>query len=272
MDDALLSRGLAIALGALLSLGVASAAWAAKLLTRDGIVAAVVVGAAVFGFGGYGPAVLLVTFFATSGLLTRWRADRKSHPEHRRGRTSAQVLANGGVVAVLSVWYALIPSPGLATAIAGAIAAATADTWATEVGLLSASPPRLITTWQRVTPGASGGITALGTLAGVVGAGLIAALGAVLIGAAWPGVWMAGAGAMVVDSVLGATIEGRIRGIGNNGVNLIATMVGAGLSLLIAACGGLTTPKLALIGLALLVLSSWPFRKLIEQVVGPRRT
>jgi len=234
MDDILLSRGLALFGGALISLGVALAARATRLLTPDGIAAVVVVGALVFGFGGYGPALLLVTFFATSSLLTRWRADRKSHPEHRQGRNGLQVLANGGVAMVLSVWYGLAPSAPLAAAVAGAIAAASADTWATEVGLLSLTPPRLITTWRPVPHGTSGGITALGTLAGVGGAGLIAALGAALLGAAWPTVWSAGTGAMVVDSLLGATIEKKIRGIENNAVNLIATSTGALMAALLA--------------------------------------
>ncbi|MDR7467348.1 MAG: DUF92 domain-containing protein [Armatimonadota bacterium] len=225
---------MALALGMGLSLGVAGAARAAGWLTRDGLIAAAAVGTLVFGFGGFAPAALLVTFFISSSLLTRWRADRKTHPEHRRGRSGSQVLANGGVATVLSTWYALSPSPGLAVAIAGAIAAATADTWATEVGLLSRRPPRLITTWQPVTPGTSGGITVLGTLAGAGGAAVIAFFGAFLHLAPWAPVWLGGIAAMVVDSLLGATVEGRRPDAGNNLVNLAATLAGAGLSALAA--------------------------------------
>lgn len=234
MEDALLSRGLALAVGTLLSLGVASAAWAARLLTRDGVVAAVAVGAVVFGFGGGGPAALLVAFFATASLLTRWRAMHKAHPEHRRGRTGAQVLANGGVAAALSVWYGLAPSPGLATAIAGAIAAANADTWATEVGLLSASPPRLISTWQPVPPGTSGAISAAGTLSGAGGSAAIALFGTLLHLAPWFPVWIAGVAAMLVDSLLGATVEDRHPRVGNDVVNAAATLAGAGLAAVLA--------------------------------------
>src|SRR5439155_8390 len=140
---------------------------------------------------------------------------------------------------------------------AGAIAAAAADTWATEIGAYSPFPPRLITSGKRVTRGTSGGITALGTLGAVAGAALIAGLTAVLAprGKA-PGFVMvaaAGVAGMLADSVLGATLQGkdecpawdarfergssvchepvrlarRWRWVGNGGVNLGAARLGA---------------------------------------------
>ncbi len=60
------------------------------------------------------------------------------------------------------------------------MAAVTADTWATELGVLAAQPPRLITTGRRVAPGASGGVTPAGTLAALAGAGFIGVVGALL--------------------------------------------------------------------------------------------
>src|SRR5206468_12197817 len=89
----------------------------------------------------------------------------------RRGprRTARQVVANGGVAAVAAVL-------GSWPAAAAAIAAAAADTWATEIGAFSPLPPRLITSGRRVTRGTSGGITVLGTLGRVAGAALIAGL------------------------------------------------------------------------------------------------
>jgi uncharacterized membrane protein len=66
----------------------------------------------------------------------------------------------------------------LFAAYVGALAAVTADTWGTELGVLSTRPPRLVTTGRMVIAGTSGAVSGLGILAG--------ALGALLIGsAAW---------------------------------------------------------------------------------------
>jgi uncharacterized membrane protein len=121
----------------------------------------------------------------------------------------------------------------------GAMATVNADTWATELGVLSKWSPRLITTWRQVERGTSGGVSALGTLASVAGAaaiglaaigylaldGLFGAvdIGAVDIGRAGPpilklsGVWeawqivlvasVAGLAGSTFDSLLGATVQ-----------------------------------------------------------------
>jgi uncharacterized protein (TIGR00297 family) len=225
-------------------------------LTPGGLAAALAVGAAgAWGLGWPGVTMLLA-FFLSGSLLTQL-AERRA-PR----RTSRQVLANGGVAAVAALL-------GSWTAAAGALAAAAADTWATEIGSFSPAPPRLITTGARVTRGTSGGITALGTVGGVVGAAVIAALAAWLQprGAA-PGLThpperlaltvAAGVLGMLVDSLLGATVQGRYecpacgaqfecgstlchepvrlikgwRWLDNHGVNLMATLVGAAVAAL----------------------------------------
>ncbi len=95
-------------------------------------------------------------------------------------RDAAQVLANGGVATLCAVaWIAF--AHGSATslwfiAFAGAYAAATADTWGTEIGTLAAEPPRSVLTGAPIATGLSGGVSPAGTAAEIAGAVLIAVL------------------------------------------------------------------------------------------------
>jgi len=206
-------------------------------LTPGGTVAAAGVGAAcAFGAGPQG-LVLLLAFFVSSSLLTR---------KTSRRRNAWQVLANGGVAA----FGALLGSVAI---LAGALAAATADTWATEIGAHSRTMPRHILSWRPVPAGTSGGITVLGTAGGVLGALGLALLAHVLFpgAAAAPTIALAGLAGMVADSLVGAAaqasyhcscgavlevpkhecggtavLEKGVRWINNDAVNLVATAVG----------------------------------------------
>jgi len=194
-------------------------------LTRRGAAAALAVGlATVYGFGWRG-LLLLLAFFVSGSLLSKSTT-----------RNERQVLANGGVAALAAL-------AGSWAGFAGAIAAATADTWASEIGKHSRTPPRLITSGTPVPAGTDGGITLLGTAGGVVGAGLIAALAVLLepraIGPGpahhgWiaPIVAAAGIIGMLLDSVFGATVQGAVRWFDNDVVNLAATLGGAAAALL----------------------------------------
>jgi uncharacterized protein (TIGR00297 family) len=187
----------------------------ARSLSPSGAVAATVVGAACVA-AGWDWGALLIAFFVVSSALSRHGAARKAARTAdvvAKGgeRDAAQVLANGGLFAAAALLSLLVPSPLWQAAGAGALAAATADSWATEVGTLADRPPRSILGGRVVPPGTSGGVTPTGTLAGVAGA-LFIALTALALG--W-GPWAA-AGALVggvvgstADSVLGATLQAR---------------------------------------------------------------
>lgn len=215
----------ALVLGSVVTL----AAYRLRLLTVDGAVAALAVGTVILVAGGYGLVLILVLAFAASSLLTRYRREEKGHPEHRRGRSASQVLANGSVLAVLAIGQSLHDFPWIFPAAVGAVAASTADTWATELGLLSPRPPRLITTAAVVERGRSGGITLLGTVSGVAGALFVAILGRIFLDPlVAPGIlvgMIAGISGLFADSLLGATLQARW--MTNDTVNLLATLVGA---------------------------------------------
>ena len=204
-----------------------------RLLTPDGAGAAVVIGTLVIGCGNWWFGTLLGIFFVTSSVLTHWQRPRKARVEPRTARNALQVLANGSVAAATAVVWGASHSGIAAAAYAAALASATADTWATEVGLLSRRPPRLITTWRIVKPGASGGVTVLGSAAALAGAGLIAASARVLDVTVWIA-WSAGLAGVVIDSLLGATVQDRRRGITNDTVNFLATLAAAVIGALLA--------------------------------------
>src|ERR1051326_6324107 len=198
-------------LGGVLGGAVAGVAYWRRALTLDGAVAAAGVGWITFARGGLAGAAALLAFFASSTVLSRAGQSRKQHLPLAQvkgaQRDAWQVLANGGVA---TVCFGL----GRRSAAIGALAAAGADTWATELGLLAKQPPRLITTLRSVEPGTSGGVTPEGLVASLGGA-LTVGLGATLFGVggrrALQGTVLAGVGGALVDSLLGATIQAVYR-------------------------------------------------------------
>jgi uncharacterized protein (TIGR00297 family) len=233
-----------VASGGLLSAAVAFAAHRRAALTISGAWAAAIMGT-VLATAGWKWLALVGVFFITSSILTRLDAKGPGRASRdRAGRRWQQVIANGGIASLAAAVYAITGWPQAFGAAAGAIAAATADTWATEAGRWSRTLPRLVTTGQPVAPGASGGVTIAGTLASVAGAVLIAAvalaldgtprgaaptLGARLVWATW--IAIAGITGSLFDSVLGATVEGRWPLFDNDTVNVAATAWGAALTL-----------------------------------------
>jgi len=189
-------------------------------LTGRGTVVALAVGIATVGGFGWRGFVLLLAFFVSGSLLT-------TAAKGGAGRNARQVIANGGIAAVAALagswaWFA------------GALAAATADTWATEIGGHARALPRLITTRARVPAGTDGGMTLLGTAGGVAGAGFIAALSSLLGQRGALIIASAGIAGMLVDSLLGATVQGKVRWMDNDAVNLAATLAGAVCARLLA--------------------------------------
>ncbi len=244
--------------GVALAAAVAAVAVRTHALSRGGGVAAVITGAVTVA-AGWGFGVLLASYFASSVMLSRFRAAvrerRTGDIVAKRGpRDAAQVLANGGVFAGSAFLSVVLQAPHLAAAALGALAAATADTWATEIGTLSEASPRSLITFVRVPAGTSGGVTLIGTLAMIAGA-LFIALTSVALELATPALAIAlgGVAGALADSLLGATLQerrwcaacnlsterpvhgcgaatahaGGVLGLDNDAVNLAATLTGA---------------------------------------------
>lgn len=202
---------LAIGLG--LAALVTAAAYAAGSLTGGGAAAATVIGGLAFAGGGLLPAVLLIVFFVTSSVLSRLGRSTKARVADRyeKGvrRDQGQVLANGGVAAILAVAYGVSGNTLALVALAGALAAVTADTWGTEIGVLARRSPIRLTDGRRVDRGTSGAVTVEGTLGSLAGSTLIGGLagwgtGGPTLGGA---VVLGGFVGAVADSLLGGTVQ-----------------------------------------------------------------
>jgi uncharacterized protein (TIGR00297 family) len=186
-------------------------AWWAGTLTGSGAGAAGTIGFLVlYGTGWKGGAVL-AAFFISSNLVSRLSPAPPAalDPKGER-RDHWQVYANGALAGLaggigtgnfeLGLW--------LVTCV---LAAAAADTWATSFGTRSAGRARLIWSGRTVPAGTSGGMTAAGTTAAVAGAIIVSTTGAWAGGMPilLPTATLIGFGGMVVDSAIGALLQGR---------------------------------------------------------------
>lgn len=172
--------------------------------------------------------ILLIVFFITLAA-TRLGASRKQQlriAEAKSGRSASQVMANLGIAALVLVItdfrYACLPA-------LAALAEVAADTTSSEIGTAFSGGAILITTWRPVPSGTDGGISLIGTAAGLVGAMVTGAcalgLGLIRIELAMVIACAATAG-MLIDSLLGALLEGRGY-LNNDLVNLLSTLSAA---------------------------------------------
>ena len=205
--------------GFILAIIVAYFAHRAHSLNKSGAYAATFVGAVIFGLGGWSWAILLLLFFLTSSTLSRAFKKRKQDLSEKfskgHERDAGQVLGNGGLAALFAALHAFYPGSLIPwIGFAASLAAVNADTWATELGVLNPTPPRMITDLRkRVERGTSGGISLFGTLASLLGSAVIA-LPAVLLAPTGPLtthpfllMTLAGLAGSLFDSFLGGTVQ-----------------------------------------------------------------
>jgi len=252
--------------GLLLAGALAFGAHAARALSRGGAIAALAVGTAAT-IAGWAWAIILIAFFLTSTALSRFkRAKREARigriVEKGDERDAFQVLANGGVFAVAALVAAATGQQLWVAAALGALPAAAADTWATEVGTLAGGLPRSIVSLKPLPPGTSGAVTVSGTLASIAGAAFITGV-AYLTGTTSAPVAVFGGGVVgsLADSFVGATVQerrwcdgcsepterrthscgrttrivGGIPGARNDFVNVVCTLVGAAVAAVVVA-------------------------------------
>jgi uncharacterized protein (TIGR00297 family) len=206
------------------------ASYITNKLTLAGSLTGGVVALAIFAGAGFTGISMLASFFILSVLATSHKkaekikiAANKHHPEKRN---AGQVLANGGVAAILGLLTYQIPSQtALFTVLmAAALASATADTLSSELGTVYGKRFYNIINFKPDEKGRDGVISIEGTLIGIAGATVIAVVYSIELGWSNASFYIVIAGTIgnIADSVLGATLE-RKAYINNDTVNFLNT-------------------------------------------------
>ncbi|MGQ0714249.1 MAG: DUF92 domain-containing protein [Gemmatimonadaceae bacterium] len=206
-----------VAAALVIAAAIAIAARAARALSQSGAIAATIIGTVSI-TAGWSWAALLLAFFVSSSALSRLGVDIKQRRTSGIGekggpRDAVQVLANGGIFGIAAVGAVISPSDAWMAVGAGALAASTADTWATEVGTLVGKTPRLVTSWRPVPPGTSGAVTGAGILGMLGGSAFLTLCTAAVV---WPrhvaaATLVGGVAGALVDTLAGATVQSRRR-------------------------------------------------------------
>ncbi|WP_134698923.1 DUF92 domain-containing protein [Ammoniphilus sp. YIM 78166] len=206
--------------GFILSTIIAVLSMRRQSLSQSGMFAAIAVGTIIYSFGSLFWYGVLLAFFISSSALSHFKKERKKGAENLFAKTgkrdASQVFANGGLAAILVVlaWLS-VEATGIMYFYLGVMATVNADTWGTEIGVLSKRLPRHILTGKKLIAGVSGGISLLGTFASLLGAFFIGGVATILRyleASVWEWQWMAigsiaGLIGAFLDSVLGATVQ-----------------------------------------------------------------
>jgi len=244
---------------------IAAASYRAQLLTRSGAIAAFAVGSLALAAGWRWGAFLILWFISASLLSRAGRVRKAQHTvdvvDKQGARDARQVLANGAVFAGCALASVLWPDVRWPVAAAASLAAAGADTWATEAGTWVRSEAWSVRTLQRVTAGTSGAVTGFGTTAMLVGGGVYALFAGALQlipAQAWMAVTIGAIVGATADTLIGAwaqerrwcrlcdrsteqrrhrcgvqtEVVGGVRGLDNDLVNTLATVLGAAVAVL----------------------------------------
>ncbi|MDW7680407.1 MAG: DUF92 domain-containing protein, partial [bacterium] len=140
------NQNITLTFGVWLALVIALLSYKLRFLSISGAVATFMLGAVVFGVGKWEYSLPILLFFILSSLLSKagkqWK--RRFADTFQKGgrRDLGQVFANGGIAGVIVLLWNFFPSDAFYFAFVGSVAAVTADTWGTEIGVFSKIMPR----------------------------------------------------------------------------------------------------------------------------------
>lgn len=214
-----------------------------KLLTPAGYLHAWVLGVIVWGSLNWQGYLIVMFYFLVGSAVTRLGLGQKEAEgiaEKRSGQRSPENVWGSALIATLCAIATIFIAPPLKDLLILAYVASfstkLSDTTASEVGKAYGKRTFLITTLQPVARGTEGAVSLEGTLAGIAASLTIAFL-------AW-GVGMinlisialcaiAALIATNIESVIGATLQSKWNWLTNEVVNIINTLIGASVAILL---------------------------------------
>ena len=214
-----------------------------KVLDSKGTTAAVIIGLIILFSTNLGWFALLLIFLILGISATKFRYGYKERKGlHERGngmRKTSNVIANGVVPAAIAFLSLVFAPEKMAVPFVAAIAVATSDTFASEIGVVS-DKVYLITNLKKTDAGTNGGVSLLGEGASLLGAFIISLSAFFLLGMEFRWVVFSAVVGFVgcqIDSLLGATLQGGEKGredqmpsdavLTNSDVNLISIAIAA---------------------------------------------
>jgi uncharacterized protein (TIGR00297 family) len=209
--------------GTTLSFLISYFAYKKDSLSFSGFIGTLLLGTLLYMYGSMYFWSIIVGFFVSSSVLTKFRSSTKEAfediSEKTGGRDYMQVIANGGLGLIYALLYYFTKDTAFVLSYAVAFSAANADTWSSELGVLSKSRPVSILTFKKTSTGESGAVSQLGTFAAFCGSFFISAIFIIeyIFSFGWTGkvliyfiiVLLCGFSGSIIDSILGATIQAK---------------------------------------------------------------
>ncbi len=213
-------------------------AYRSGVADETGLMAATIVGMLIIVSADLRYFISLLLFYAIGSVVTKYKYRQKEMlgiGEPAGGaRGYANVFANSLPALFFALNYGYFSLNAFSAAFVASLSTALGDTMASEIGKMS-KKVYLITTFERVRAGESGGISFIGEVSALIGSGIIASY-AVISGILgfYEGIvaLIAGFVGVHLDSILGATAEKRGL-IGNSEVNFLSTFFSGVIALLI---------------------------------------
>ena len=209
-----------------------------RIADETGLMAATIVGMLIIVSAGLKFFIALILFYAIGSMATKYKYRQKELlgvGEPAGGaRGYSNVFANSLPALFFALNYGYFSIIPFSAAFIASLSTALGDTMASEIGK-TARRVYLITSFERVKPGESGGVSFIGEIFAFGGSAIIslyALFSGILGGYETVIALTAGFVGVHVDSILGATAEKRGL-IGNSGVNFFSTLFSGILALLI---------------------------------------